>query len=66
MILVLAKYFPAHLDTGAIRWRRSGLRKHDQVQRIHACTRRMDLIAREDIAGFQIYLANSGLAPATV
>ena len=66
MILVLAKYFPSYLDTGAIEWRRKGRRKHDQVRRIHACSKRIDWISREDVVGFQIYLTNSDLAPATV
>ena len=66
MILVLARYFPAYLDTGEIRWRRNGRRKHDRVAKVHACTRRIDSITRENVAGFQIYLTNNGLASATV
>ena len=66
MILVLAKYFPAYLERGSIHWRRNGQRKHDQVRSVHACTRRVNSIDREDIVSFQVYLSNSGIASATV
>ena len=66
MILVLAKYFPTYLDHGQIRWERKGKRKHNVAGRVHACTRRMDRISREDVAGFQIALTRSGMAPATI
>ena len=66
MILVLTRYFPAYLDTGKIRWRRNGRRKHDRVAKVYTCTRRIDSITCENVAGFQIYLTNSGLASATV
>ena len=33
---------------------------------MHTCTRPIDKITREDVAGFQIYLTNSDLAAATI
>lgn len=33
---------------------------------MHTCTRPIDKITRKDVAGFQIYLTNSGLATATI
>lgn len=66
MLLVLTNYFPSYIDRGKIAWRRKGKRKHSHTITVHTCTRPIDKITREDVAGFQIYLTNSGLAAATI
>jgi len=66
MLLVLTKYFPSYLDHGMVRWRRNGRRNHSSAEKVHACTRRMAAITREDVTGFQIFLMSKGIAPATV
>lgn len=64
---ILTVYFPSYLEHGNIGWKRRGRRKHDRAESVYACTRRIDSIAREDVAGFQIYLArDAALAPASV
>jgi len=64
---VLTMYFPAYLEHGRIRWKRRGKRKHNSTDVVHTCSRRIDSITREDIAGFQIHLArDAGLSPASV
>lgn len=64
---ILTVYFPAYLEHGRIGWRRRGRRKHDRAESVYACTRHIDSIAREDVAGFQIYLARDAvLSPASV
>lgn len=66
MLLVLANYFPSYIDKGKIAWRREGKRKHGHAVEVYTCTKPIDKIAKEDIAGFQIYLAKNGLAAATI
>jgi len=66
MLLVLTNYFPSYIDQGKIGWRRKGRRKHSHTVTVHTCTRPIDKITRKDVAGFQIYLTNSGLAAATI
>ena len=66
MLLVLTNYFPSYVDRGKIAWRRKGKRKHSHTITVHTCTRPIDKITREDVAGFQIYLTNSDLAAATI
>ena len=66
MVLVLARYFPAYLNTGTVQWHRKGKRRHNNSEKIHICTRRIESIGQEDVASFQIFLTSTGLAPATV
>ena len=66
MLLVLTNYFPSYIDRGKIAWRRKGKRKHSHTITVHTCTRPIEKITREDVAGFQIYLTKSGLAAATI
>ena len=66
MLLVLTKYFPSYLNDGNIHWQRNGNRRHNVAEKIHACTRRMESITREDVTGLQIFLSNSGQAAGTV
>ncbi len=66
MLLVLTNYFPSYIDHGKIAWRRKGKRNHSHTVAVHTCTRPIDKIMRKDVAGFQIYLTNSGLAAATI
>ena len=63
---VLGRYFPGYLNRGEITWKRKGSRKHHRVELTHACAKVMDSITREDVAGFQIHLTDSGLSPASV
>jgi len=63
---VLAVYFPAYLDHGRIGWGKKGKRNHGHTTKVYTCARRIDNITPEDVAGFQIYLTQSGLASSTV
>lgn len=63
---VLVSYFPAYLNRGKINWKQRGKRKHHRAEVVHACSKVIDSVTREDVAGFQIHLADSGLAPASV
>ena len=63
---ILVSYFPAYLNRGEITWRRKGGREHYRVELTHACAKVMDSITREDVAGFQIHLTDSGLSAASV
>lgn len=63
---VLTVYFPAYLEWGRIDWKKNGKRKHNHTTKGYACTRRIDNINPKDVAGFQIYLTQNGLAESTV
>lgn len=63
---VLAVYFPAYLDHGRIGWGKNDKRKQDHTAKVYTCTRRIDNITPEAVAGFQIYLTQNGLAPSTI
>lgn len=63
---VLTVYLPAYLDQGKISWRRNGRRKHDHTTKVYTCTRPINGITRDNVAGFQIHLGQNGLAPATI
>jgi len=63
---VLTVYFPAYLDLGKICWQNRGSRVHHHTTKVYACTRRINSITQEDVAGFQIYLTKNGLTPSSV
>ena len=63
---ILTVYFPQYLDRGKINWRRNGKRRHNRTARVYTCTRRIQNITREDVAGFQICLRRANLGPASV
>ncbi len=63
---ILTSYFPSFLNRGYIKWQRRGKRKHYKVEPTDTCSKIIDSITREDVAGFQIYLTNSELSSASI
>ena len=63
---ILTCYFPSFLNHGHINWQRRGKSHHYRAKPTYTCSKVIDNITREDVAGFQICLTNSELSTASV